>query len=625
MLTRFMRLLGLPILLAACTAYGQDRELRIKQAQADIDEAKAMLAEVTNADDRAVWQNRISLGEQDIANIKRLGELEEREKSFAKAQKRSALLPLREALRSIETNTTEPARKIHDDNDLIVKLKKQRAQYEDQRTQVDPDAVADLNQRIQNVDAEILARELDRDACDLQIHLAQDVQRVDDFVRTLPPTVHPTIRVLLDKRRYIATEVKLRTDLQAQVDSLTAQRKETDASLSLSKQRFDQMDNESRILQNQYQIERKTVVTDPADKEKSAKRQARVGHLLSAAKGEKVFLNDRITSIGNQISALDQSIAVAGQQKDLIEREIAFLTEDFSVARKLYFRSVLMPLSVIGGMIVVYQLLSHLLFPLFFSRDGLFVARRLCSYLLALLIICVLAVFFLEDLKAIATVMGIATAAIVIALQDMCSAFAGWFVIIASRKIKVGDRVEIDGHRGDVLDIQLLRTTLLELNNWLGVDEATGRIIIVPNSFIFKTQVFNYSHVHPYVWGKLEITMTYETPFREAHELLARILEEETREEFAAAARGAGDMEKKYGVPDTVYKPKIFTTLADSGVLFNLVYVCHYKKVSSTRGRINARIMSEFDKDKRMQLAYPTQRIIPTPEPAGFPVTQAKH
>ena len=163
-------------------------------------------------------------------------------------------------------------------------------------------------------------------------------------------------------------------------------------------------------------------------------------------------------------------------------------------------------------------------------------------------------------------------------------------------------------------DIQLLRTTLLEINNWLGVDEPTGRILVIPNNFVFKSKVFNYNYLHPFIWNKLDITVTYETPAQEAQDLLRRILEEETRENFATASQGSRSMETVYGVPDANYQPKIYSFLADSGVMFRLVFVAHYKSCSSTRNRINERIIREFAKDPRMQLAYPTTRQIFSPE-----------
>jgi small-conductance mechanosensitive channel len=220
--------------------------------------------------------------------------------------------------------------------------------------------------------------------------------------------------------------------------------------------------------------------------------------------------------------------------------------------------------------------------------------------------------------------MGIVGAAVVIALQDLCSSFAGWFVIVTSRKVKVGDRVEIEGHRGDIIDIQMLRTTLLELNNWLGVDEPTGRVVVVPNSFIFKSQVFNYSHVHPSIWGKVDITVTFETPAAKAYETLLRVLEEETKDEFEGAQRGGQKLIDKYGLVRISYEPHIHSVIDASGVTFSLFYVSHYRRYSTTRDKLVTRILAEFEKDPELNFAYPTERLIPTPEGGGFPVSMQK-
>ena len=94
---------------------------------------------------------------------------------------------------------------------------------------------------------------------------------------------------------------------------------------------------------------------------------------------------------------------------------------------------------------------------------------------------------------------------------------------MAGGKLNIGDRLEVDGTRGDVIDIQLLRTTLVEINGWLGVDQPTGRVILIPNNFVFKNKVFNYTHGHPFIWGKIEVTVTYSTPIAGAFLYSARL------------------------------------------------------------------------------------------------------
>lgn len=236
-----------------------------------------------------------------------------------------------------------------------------------------------------------------------------------------------------------------------------------------------------------------------------------------------------------------------------------------------------------------------------------------------LLIVLVVALFLLEDLRVFATTFGLVSAAIVISLQDVCASFFGWFIIMMGRKFTIGDRLEIEDVRGDVLDIQLLRTTLLEVNNWLGVDQPTGRVIIVPNNFIFKTKVFSFSHGHPYIWGKVEVTVTFATPAASALALFQKVLEEETRENFAEARAVVTEMERLYGVEDADYRPKIYTRIADSGVTFSLIYVSHYRSTSMTRNRINRRLIAELESHPHIQLAYNTLQVLATVGPTDGP------
>ena len=132
----------------------------------------------------------------------------------------------------------------------------------------------------------------------------------------------------------------------------------------------------------------------------------------------------------------------------------------------------------------------------------------------------------------------------------------------------------------------------------------------MPNNAIFKTKIFNYSHGHPYIWGKLDVTITFDTPLSQALALLQRVLEEETRETMVEAHRAAAIMRRRYGVEDAVYESKIYTAIADSGVVLSLFYVAHYRNFSAMRARLSQRILVELEAHREIQLAYPSLSII---------------
>lgn len=631
---KLMRVL-VPVLalVAAGRAVGQEppqsEDPRIKQAMEELQTAKEMLAEVTNETERATWEQRAALAEKEIANAERLIGVEQREKRFTTEQRHSVDYALREAMAEVDITTAAAETTVRDRNAEIRRLKAQRTQLESMRGPGAPDTDeamregADLATHIRNLDEEVLARTLEREAAELRLRIAREETRIETFLRELNINPRPTIQLILQKKQGLSTARNGREEFELLYQALKNRRDETVTAIRLTQERSGQLDESIAILQDRFRVEKQARPSKEEEQEKY-NRQIRLRRMLNTSKSEKLLIQQRIKHMEAQYEALKEAVALAETGRNLLDAEIGFLRYDLDVLKKRFYQVIVTPATVVLVLLVGYFLISRLVFPLFVAHEHLFLTRRLGSYVVVLLIVAVLVAFFLEDLKAIATIMGIVGAAIVIALQDLCSSFAGWFVIVASRKISVGDRVEIDGHRGDVIDIQMLRTTLLEINNWLGVDEPTGRIVVIPNSFIFKHQVFNFSYVHPYIWGKIDITVTFETPPQEAHDLLLRVLKEETAEEAGTAREGEQRMAAKYGLNPANIEPRIHTVIADSGVCYSLFYVAHIRRVSATRDKVCARILKEFEANPKIQFAYPTQRHIPTPEAGGFAVTLTK-
>lgn len=610
----FTTLLVSSVFLASAPARGEENP-RVAQIRAEMEATQKFIGETTNDIERTQWQSKLALLQQDLENTEKRLELEEKERVLRAASKRHAGAVLQEALRAVEGDTVGPTDQLTRMDRTLRDLKMTRADMEERKEafQENPaenlERITDIELRVRNLDEEIVARSLERDAAEWRLRVANEAARIGDEVRKMPINPDPTIRLLLDKRRYVTGERKRLEDVVAGLEMIAQRKEGVETALAVSKEKLSQVDAELALLEK-----KRMMMTSRAEYRR----------MYYAATTEKKLLAERVQYQEQQVANIAESARLAKQLKDLYEKEMLVLSTDYASLRATYKKLLMWPVFTIIGLVVFRLVLCFAVFPLFLKRDNLFVARRLSSYLLFLMIVLTLSIFFLEDLKQVATVLGIASAAIVIALQDLCAGIAGWFVIVGSRKFSIGDRVDVDGQVGDVIDIQLLRTTLLEVNNWLGVDQPTGRVILIPNNFVFKSKVFNYSHIHPYIWRSVDITVTFETPPGEAQALLFRVLDEETRGEFEEAKWAANKMEKTYGIPDTVYQPKIYSEIADSGVLFRLLYCAHYRKTSSVRNRINERILAEFERDKRMQLAYPTQRHIPTPEAGGLPVTMVE-
>jgi small-conductance mechanosensitive channel len=105
------------------------------------------------------------------------------------------------------------------------------------------------------------------------------------------------------------------------------------------------------------------------------------------------------------------------------------------------------------------------------------------------------------------TVIGLVTAGLTVVLQDFILAFFGWFVLMGKNGIRIGDWVEINGVGGEVTDVGLFRTTLLETGNWTDQGHPTGRRVTFINSFAIRGQFFNFSTTGQWMWDELSVSV----------------------------------------------------------------------------------------------------------------------
>lgn len=602
---------------------------RLEAVKADLEAAKQTLNEVTEPRDKEIWTKRVEVLETEIANIQRLTELEKKEAAAAANRNpKTEQEILKETLNTIDTNTTELenkraqyTREIQQLNlqlDIVINQLADKTPVTDEEF----DRLAELQQQRKNLDARILATSFERDRCDMDIRVRTDAVRIRKYLDTLEWNPKPSIRMLLNKRSTISAAQEAADAYAGQAASLRSQREEIAAWLALARERIGQVNNEYENLRQRYAIEKKTSTTI-SDPEQRSANQKRLMRMFSSAKFEARMLEPRIKFLEQQVAALDATTLLADAGSTLVNQEISFLRSEYEALRNRYTKQMSVLLAIIGAILLLDLIIEQILIHRT-KHEQAFVARRLTRYLCALLALIVVTFFFFEDLRAIATILGLATAAVVIALQDLCSSFVGWFVIVMSSKMKIGDRVEINGIRGDILDIQILRTTILETGNWLHTGDHTGRVVVIPNNFIFKHDVFNYSYLHPMIWERLDVLVTFETPPKEAEEVLTAILQEEAKESLEQYRKGDENFSKHYHVAKSKREPKILCTIGDSGVLFSLFFPAHFRGASSFKSRLSKRILEEFAKRPQLQFAYPTQRMIPTPDGAAFKVQMAQ-
>ena len=237
-------------------------------------------------------------------------------------------------------------------------------------------------------------------------------------------------------------------------------------------------------------------------------------------------------------------------------------------------------------------------------------ARKFVSffgYLAALLFV---ALVFSDYLGGFAVAFGVVGAGIAFALQEVIVSIAGWSAVSFGGYYKVGDRIQLGGIKGDVIDIGILRTTLMEIGNWVEGDQYNGRIVRIANSFVFKEPVFNYSGEFPFLWDEIILPIKYGSDYELARDLISRVAEEVVGDYARAAKEAWAPVTRRYLIEDAALHP-MTTMKADANSLeFTLRYVVDYKRRRSTKDRLFTRILEEIDKTAdRVGIAAATVNI----------------
>src|SRR5258708_7656829 len=196
--------------------------------------------------------------------------------------------------------------------------------------------------------------------------------------------------------------------------------------------------------------------------------------------------------------------------------------------------------SILGIVLIrsAFRLLERTLPPHFGYGDRRYHIRKMVTATAYIIILALITILFADRLKHVGFAVGFLGAGVVVALQDVIASLGGFIAIGFSNLYRVGDRIQVNETRGDVVDISMMRTTVLETGNWVSGDLYSGRIVRIPNSAVLKGLVFNYSQGFPFVWDEVRIRLTTGSDHQQAREMLLRVAKETVRD-YLVEAQGS--------------------------------------------------------------------------------------
>lgn len=236
--------------------------------------------------------------------------------------------------------------------------------------------------------------------------------------------------------------------------------------------------------------------------------------------------------------------------------------------------------------------------------------RKFISFIGYVLVIFVIATVYSDKLGGLTVALGVAGAGIAFALQEVIASVAGWFAINFTNFYKTGDRVQLGGIKGDVIDIGILRSTIMEIGEWVKGDLYSGRVVRVANSFVFKEPVVNYSGDFPFLWDEITVPVRHSSDAGLARKILEDVAEEVVGEYSTIAQKSWKDMVKKFLIEDARVKPMVTMVFDENWITFTLRYVVDFKKRRGTKDLLFRRVFEEIAKTNgKVGIASAAQEI----------------
>ena len=294
--------------------------------------------------------------------------------------------------------------------------------------------------------------------------------------------------------------------------------------------------------------------------------------------------------------------------------EIAELNINKAVEKQIYR---IMKIGIIVLVVfIVFFLLKLVVKKYITDNERFYMANKIITFANFTLIILILFFNYIENAAYLVTILGFASAGIAIAMKDWFMSILGWLVIVFGGSIHVGDRirVDMDGMRyvGDVMDISLLRMTLLEDITLTTVLEnrRAGRIIFIPNNYIFTRMIANYTHsTLKTVWDGVAITITFDSNHKKAMHLTKEIAKKYSKGYTDITRKQLNKLRNQYSLKNTNVEPRIFSFIEPNGINIESWYLTNAYATLTLRSVISTEIIDAFNAEDDITIAYPTQKL----------------
>ncbi len=203
--------------------------------------------------------------------------------------------------------------------------------------------------------------------------------------------------------------------------------------------------------------------------------------------------------------------------------------------------------------------------------------RKASATLIVLLAIAAIIIVWAQELQRTATFLGLIGAGIAIALREPLLGIAGRVAVLFGKMFVIGDRIEINQMKGDVVDIGFFYTRMMEIGNWVQGDQYSGRIIQFSNAQLFGNAVFNYTRHFNFIWDEIMLPITYQSNLGAAVEMVEQAGLRYSQAYLSQARQELAEMQRYFLVAEVEVRPSVFMKVTSNWLELNLRYVVNPK------------------------------------------------
>lgn len=250
------------------------------------------------------------------------------------------------------------------------------------------------------------------------------------------------------------------------------------------------------------------------------------------------------------------------------------------------------------------------------QNERVYTANKIINFTNVTLIVIILLFAYIENVTYLVTVLGFASAGLAIAMKDMFMSLLGWMVVVFGGTYHVGDRIKVrrDGENivGDIIDISLLRITIYEDITLITYNETrrAGRIVFVPNNYIFTDLIANYTHYGmKTVWDGIDIMITFESNHKKAMYIIKNIARKYSKGYTDIAKKEMNKLRSQYSIKNPNVEPRIFSFFEPYGINISVWYMANAYTVLSLRSTISFEIIEAIKMENDIEITYPKQTL----------------